>query len=79
MEHNKRQGDTWMAKLKMKEILEFDGREAVEQTSMRLELNVPLGTWYGWRRKGLLPKPIRLGKYRYFWRDEVMARLARGE
>lgn len=36
-------------------------------------------TMWRWVKKGLLPKPVKLGRNRYFPRDAVDASLAKGE
>ena len=36
-------------------------------------------TLWRWTKRGLLPRPIKLGRFRYFARDEVEARLSGSE
>jgi predicted DNA-binding transcriptional regulator AlpA len=63
----------------MLKIMDFDGREAISPQVVMADYDISRSTYYAWREKGLLPKPIKIGKYLFFWRDEVLARLMRGE
>ena len=63
----------------MKQTLEFLGRihDSAEIIMERYGLD-PMKL-YRWTKKGLLPKPVKLGRNRFYPREEVDSRLSRGE
>lgn len=63
----------------MKDFLEIQGRTYVAPTIIMAEYGIATPTFYRWVKRGLLPKPIKLGTRCYYARDEVESRLAQGE
>jgi predicted DNA-binding transcriptional regulator AlpA len=63
----------------VKDFLEIQGRSYMTPITIMAEFGITQPTFYRWVKRDLLPKPIKLGTRRYYARDEVEARLARGE
>jgi DNA-binding transcriptional MerR regulator len=64
--------------IKMKITLELQGQIFDSRQSLCDRFGVSVTTLLRWRKKGLLPPPLRLGKANYYCREAVEARLARG-
>jgi predicted site-specific integrase-resolvase len=63
----------------MKKTLELHGLNYDRADIIKERYGISEMTLYRWTRKGLLPMPIRLGRNRYFRRDEVEDKLSRGQ
>ena len=63
----------------MKETIELQG--VIYDTSQILieRYAISAMTLWRWQKNGLLPRPIRLGRTKYFARAEVEARLSSAE
>jgi predicted DNA-binding transcriptional regulator AlpA len=59
--------------------MEIGGRSGVTAKIVMRELDISQPTLYRWVKSGLLPRPIKLGRNRYYIWDEVQSRLAVGE
>jgi predicted DNA-binding transcriptional regulator AlpA len=68
-----------MEEQRVKDILEIQGRSYMTPTTIMSEYGITQPTFYRWVKRNLLPVPIKLGTRRYYARDEVESRLARGE
>jgi predicted DNA-binding transcriptional regulator AlpA len=51
----------------------------IDRIVIMADLGITPATFYRWRHKGLLPKPIKLGKARFYAREEIDEFLHRGE
>jgi predicted DNA-binding transcriptional regulator AlpA len=63
----------------MKGTIKLSGQIYDSGDLLRQRYGLSEMTVYRWTKRGLLPPPIRLGRMNYFARDEVEARLSRGE
>ena len=63
----------------MKDTIELSGQVYDCGDLLRDRYGLSEVTIYRWTKRGLLPPPIRLGRTNYYARDEVQARLSRGE
>jgi DNA-binding transcriptional MerR regulator len=63
----------------VKETIELSGQVYDSGDLLRDRYGLSEVTIYRWTKRGLLPPPIRLGRTNYYARDEVEARLTRGE
>ena len=63
----------------MKDTIELSGQVYDCGDLLRDRYGLSEVTIYRWTKRGLLPPPIRLGCINYYARDEVEARLTRGE
>jgi DNA-binding transcriptional MerR regulator len=68
-----------MEKMSMKETIELSGQVYDSGDLLRDRYGLSEMTIYRWTKRGLLPPPIRLGRTNYYARNEVEARLSRGE
>ena len=68
-----------MEDYELKDSLEIGGRSYMTPAVIMAEFGITSPTFYRWVKRNLLPKPVKLGTRRYYARDEVEARLARGE
>ncbi len=64
---------------KMNKEIVLRGRTYVDAVAVRELLGLPDWTFYQWKKRGLLPEPIKLGRHRFYEKDELEARLLRGE
>ena len=63
----------------MEATMNFDG-ELFDNTAVLCEMRqISRATVPNWRRRGLQPEPIKIGKYKFYSRAEVERRLRRGE
>lgn len=63
----------------MKDILAIQGREFITPKTIKEICGLSDSGFYAMKRRGMWPKPVRLGHARYYDREEVEARLRRGE
>jgi predicted DNA-binding transcriptional regulator AlpA len=63
----------------MKDTIQLSGQVYDSSDLLRDRYGLSEVTIYRWTKRGLLPPPIRLGRINYYARDEVEARLTRGE
>jgi predicted DNA-binding transcriptional regulator AlpA len=63
----------------MKGTIKLSGQIYDSGDLLRQRYGLSEMTVYRWTKRGLLPPPIRLGRMNYYARDEVEARLSRGE
>jgi hypothetical protein len=63
----------------MKGTIELAGRIYDCRDLLRDRYGLSEMTIYRWTKRGLLPPPVKLGRTHYYLRDEVEARLSRGE
>ena len=63
----------------MKKSVELHGTFYIDRSGIMDHFGITPTTFYRWRDKGLLPKPIKLGKGRFYAHDEVENILSRGE
>ena len=63
----------------MKETIELKGQAYDSGDLLRDRYGLSEMTIYRWTKRGLLPPPVKLGRMNYYARDEVEARLSRGE
>jgi predicted DNA-binding transcriptional regulator AlpA len=64
---------------RMKTSVELHGTLYIDRSVIMDHFGITPTTFYRWRDKGLLPKPIKLGKGRFYAHDEVENILSRGE
>ena len=60
----------------MKHTVELLGRVFETRTAICERLGVSLMAIKGWRERGILPKPVQIGRSNYYPRDELDKRLA---
>jgi predicted DNA-binding transcriptional regulator AlpA len=63
----------------MKDSIELDGRMFDHSHLVAQRFQISAATVRRWVRRGLLPKPVRLGSNAYYDRSEVDFRVRRGE
>lgn len=63
----------------MKDIYEFDGKQYWNTAKVGAEYDIAPITVAAWRKRGLLPRGIRLGRIWYFDIDEVRQTISKGE
>jgi Helix-turn-helix domain len=63
----------------MKHTLELQGRLYESSALLSARYGVSSNVLWKWHKRGLLPRPVKLGRRNYFPKDEVEARLAQGE
>jgi predicted DNA-binding transcriptional regulator AlpA len=55
----------------MKTTITLHGTLYIDRSVIMDHFGITPTTFYRWRDKGLLPKPVKLGKGRFYARDEV--------
>jgi predicted DNA-binding transcriptional regulator AlpA len=63
----------------MRTSIELHGKIYIDRSVIMDQFGITPTTFYRWRDKGLLPKPLKLGKGRFYPHDEVEKTLSRGE
>jgi DNA-binding transcriptional MerR regulator len=63
----------------MKDRLQIRGRDFATPVIIMKEYGIAPSTLYRWARRGFLPAPIKIGRFRYYDLDELEARFSRGE
>jgi len=63
----------------MKDKMQIRGRDFVTPVIIMEKYEITASTLYRWVRRGLLPRPLKIGRCRYYDLDELEARFSRGE
>lgn len=63
----------------MKQILVLNGREYWCTAQIVYHFGINPKTLYLWRNRGLMPEPIKIGRHRFYYREDLESRLALGE